>query len=187
MPILVRRLVATLATVATLAIGGLGGAHAARGWTEVSTYGSPDDATRIVVAGDSVAAGSNCDCDDYGQVLGDDLAKTRGGTVVSNIAVGGQTSGELVDQLAEPEATDTLADADIVVITIGANDVAVDDPEAGDQSEVLRQLAANLDSALSRVRAAAPAARIVVTGYWNVGIAGEAADEIGPDYVAAAA
>ena len=145
---------------------------------------------RVVGLGDSVPAGSACACADYVSLLagrlGDNVTST-------NLAVPGQTTSGLLDQLSSADVRSALADADVVVVTIGANDVEATDPSDCDSaddepqcySDELAALTPNLDRVAAAVAAEAtrPGARILLTGYWNVFLDGTAARAKGADYM----
>jgi lysophospholipase L1-like esterase len=144
---------------------------------------------RVVGLGDSVPAGSACDCTDYVNLLarglGDDVQST-------NLAVPGQTSSGLMDQLSSADVRTAVANADVVVVTIGANDVEADDPstcgsaqdEPACYSAELTGLSQNLDRVAAAVVALTrPGARVLLTGYWNVFLDGATARAQGADYV----
>lgn len=83
-----------------------------------------ESAPSIVVLGDSIAAGYGLSSSEknYGQILGDyygDASK------VSNFAVSGSTSQEWAEKLDSPSAelSSALTDADVVVISVGGNDI----------------------------------------------------------------
>jgi lysophospholipase L1-like esterase len=76
-----------------------------------------------VALGDSVAVGSGCDCGGYVQPVGQGIgAGLRTSVAVDNLALDGQTSAGLLDQLADPDTRDAVRNADLVLVTIGAND-----------------------------------------------------------------
>lgn len=155
----------------------------------------------VVGLGDSVPTGSACGCDDFVTRLVRTLGARQHTPVRgTNLAVGGATSADAVDQLADPHTRAALADADLVVVTIGANDVeGTGDPTSCPSSDRqdgdgvvaacygprLSRLEDNLDRLLGRVSAAAtaPGARILVTGYWNVFLDGAIGRAKGPAYV----
>jgi lysophospholipase L1-like esterase len=144
----------------------------------------------VVGLGDSVPAGSACSCTDYVSLLagrlGDNVTST-------NLAVPGQTTSGLLDQLSSSQVRSALADADVVVVTIGANDIEATDPSDCDSaddgpqcySNDLATLTQNLDRVAAAVAAQAtrPGAKILLTGYWNVFLDGTAARAKGADYV----
>jgi lysophospholipase L1-like esterase len=148
---------------------------------------------RLVVGlGDSVTAGTACGCTDFVRLYAAMLGERTGHPVRPvNLGVGGLTTASLSDQLSTPAVTASLAGADVVVVTIGANDLS---PLVGrwqrsgcgttcvDQAS--RAAGAGLAAALARVRRATPAhARILVTTYWNVFEDGDVADaDFGPGF-----
>ncbi|MGZ4611827.1 MAG: GDSL-type esterase/lipase family protein [Kineosporiaceae bacterium] len=154
----------------------------------------------VVGLGDSVPAGSGCDCSDYVTLLGHSLSRAQGSPVLtSNLASPGETSADLVAQLGAADTRSALADADVVVVTIGANDLEGVDPttcqadagENGDDTVAacyraqLDTLARNLDRALTLVGqlAPTPGTRVLVTGYWNVFLDGTVGKSHGAAYV----
>ncbi len=139
--------------------------------------------THVVALGDSVTSGYSCDCTPFPDLYAAAVARLgRTTPSVSNLARAGLDTAGLLDQLGDPrgEAAGDLAHADIVLVTIGANDFADarDDVVSGRcpasasdpcLDPVVETLATRFDRLLHRIRAlAARSPRIVVTGYWNV-------------------
>ncbi|MFG6194603.1 SGNH/GDSL hydrolase family protein [Nonomuraea sp. JJY05] len=151
--------------------------------------------TSIVGLGDSVPAGSACDCDTFVSLIRKTLAARQGtGVAVDNLATGGLTSQGLLDQVDAGSATDAIAHADLVIITIGANDfdsASIEDDDCAPRAGLacyksdLARLRVNVDGLLGKVRAmqTRPGSRIVVTGYWNVFLDGDSARAKGAAYV----
>lgn len=150
----------------------------------------------IVGLGDSVPAGTACDCDSYVALVGAELVRDRADdVVVRNDSIAGYTTWDLLDDLADPDVRAELARADLVIVTIGANDLSADltgdpaciaDDERGCAPDALDEVAGRLTQVIHGVRALQPAgSALVVTGYWNVLLDGEVGRELGPDYVAA--
>ncbi|MDX6241730.1 MAG: hypothetical protein QOG10_6554 [Kribbellaceae bacterium] len=141
-------------------------------------------ALRVVALGDSVTSGTACGCSAFPAVYGGLLGRRTGSRVtVDNRGVSGLDSAGLLEQLdqADSATARAVAGADIVLLTIGANDFGDHHDEVtaarcarvagGDcVSDELEQLSGNLDRILTRVRAlrAARATTVLVTGYWNV-------------------
>jgi len=154
--------------------------------------GAPDGPSRLRVAalGDSVTAGTRCDCaafpELYAKLLGD---RYGAGTRVDNRGVPGATSSDLVNDLSTDAVASSVQAADVVLITIGANDFgdkadAVLAQLCGDADDLacarsgLTTLGHNLDAIVERTRGlrrGQPTA-ILVTGYWNVYEDGDVAD-----------
>ncbi|MFF4991451.1 SGNH/GDSL hydrolase family protein [Streptosporangium saharense] len=149
----------------------------------------------VVGLGDSVPAGSACDCDPYVSLVGDALATRQGtGVATENLAAAGLTTRGLLDQLDDDATRRTLLAADLTIITIGANDFdsdTVTDDDCGPGNDLacyhddLVRLRANMDAILARVRALRPRreTRVLVTGYWNVFMDGAMARAEGTAYV----
>jgi len=155
--------------------------------------GSTGPGLDVVALGDSVPAGSGCGCMPFPVRYARSLATKLGHTGISNDAVPGLTSGGLLATLGDgqPAARD-VATADIVLITIGANDF---DPAHADPScpggavgcydNQLAELSHQLDSILARLavlRHYAPTA-VLLTGYWDIWEDGQVAAGAGPPYV----
>lgn len=133
----------------------------------------------MVGLGDSVMAGTACDCagvvDAYAALLrqGDPGLTVR----TRNLGIGGATSGDLQEALADdPDTRAAVASADVVVVTSGANDLAERlDPaedaacDAGCLAGVLEETRAHLTGALGEIRDLRDGrpTTVLVTGYWN--------------------
>src|SRR5206468_3516947 len=81
-------------------------------------------AAKVVGLGDSVpAGGGGCNCTNfvaaYAKLIEANTGRPSG---VENFAVGGTTSGDVVDQLTQPTVIAALKAATIVLIMTGAND-----------------------------------------------------------------
>ena len=161
--------------------------------TSASTTSVAATDPRVVVGlGDSVTAGTACGCTDfvtqYAALLG---ARSGHAVRAVNLGVGGLTTSSLGAQLSTPAVAASLSTADVVVVTIGANDLGplVTRWQQGgcDTSCVdaaSRAAGAGLSTVLGEVRRATPAhARIQVTTYWNVFEDGDVADnDFGPGF-----
>lgn len=148
---------------------------------------SASAAPRILFAfGDSVAAGEGSGpasgYDDNRGSFNEILAK-RLGYQVHNFAVTGATTLDVLSGQV-PEAVAVAAGAGVaptlITVMVGANDISYGDCllsvvgagsanpcSAGNLAASLPLLAQNLGSALGAIRAAFPAARVVVVGYYN--------------------
>ncbi|WP_214412295.1 SGNH/GDSL hydrolase family protein [Sphaerisporangium fuscum] len=150
---------------------------------------------KLVALGDSVPAGSACDCTTYVSLIGEALAARQGVEVdAKNLAAAGLTTQGLLDQLEDDSARQALVAADLTIITIGANDFdssTIQDDDCAASSglscykDELAQLRANMDAILTKVRRLQghQGSRIVVTGYWNVFMDGAPARAEGDKYV----
>lgn len=148
----------------------------------------------VVGLGDSVPAGTACDCTSYISLVGQQQAALHGtSAAVTNLAQPGLTTGGLLAQLQQAAVRRAIAAADLVIITIGANDFdegsVTDDsctaPALACYQPVLQQQAAQLTTVLKQVSALQDAtpATVLVTGYWNVFLDGHVAADRGATYV----
>ena len=146
----------------------------------------------VVGLGDSVTAGSSCDCVPFVQRLAH-LVATRDGraATATNLGVPGLATGSLAAQLAQPGPARSVSAADTVVVTIGANDLGpLEDrwERAGCDRTCLApavaSMARGLATDLARVKALGRAdQRVEVTTYWNVFEDGDVADrQRGPGF-----
>ena len=127
-----------------------------------------------------MTSGHGCDCDfvaDYARLT----AQATGRTVTShNLGVDGWTSADLVDALSDPGSDQAagVRDADIVLVTIGANDFypglsAWNDSGCSDAdcfADDAAQVRANVEKVVGQIRTLRGGAptQILVTDYWNV-------------------
>jgi lysophospholipase L1-like esterase len=132
----------------------------------------------VVGIGDSVTAGSACNCETFVGLYATDLAYQRGLTTSSvNLGVAGSTSSQLLQSLTRPGTfRDQVAKADILLVTIGANDLASLEgrQSSGCASSCYGPLVSGVGHNVGLIVAAARAAHashpptILVTDYWNV-------------------
>ena len=133
--------------------------------------------TIVAVLGDSVPAGSSCNCPAFGDEYGQQIAATtRRSVTVNNLGTPRQTSEGLLASLSATGAAAVVAGADIVTITIGANDFAYSGyapdscPTLSCYGPSLQQMRSAVDALLDRIaalRAGRPTA-VRVTGYWDI-------------------
>ncbi|MGN6129965.1 MAG: SGNH/GDSL hydrolase family protein, partial [Nocardioidaceae bacterium] len=145
---------------------------------------SPRPSWRVVALGDSVTSGGPCGCTPFPELYGNDLAAVRGEhTHTANLGVGGQTSGGVLAALREASSPTAraVAAADIVLVTIGANDFAdrhddvtsgqcLGSPSGSCVADDLHGMERNVEAVVARVHAlrVGRATAVLVTGYWNV-------------------
>jgi lysophospholipase L1-like esterase len=135
----------------------------------------------LVGLGDSVPAADNCSgCQSFVDLFALALAdEHKVGVRVVNFGEGGATTEDLLGNLRGGTATaGRVSDADVVTVTIGANDVAgaQDALERGDCNDgkcaasMLPGLTTRVGAVLNRVAALRHGnhAGVYVTGYWNV-------------------
>jgi acyl-CoA thioesterase-1 len=136
-------------------------------------------APAVVAFGDSVPAGSACDCVPFPDLY---AARLNGGARAIDLAADGYTSADVLAQLRSGDVEDCLRHATTVLIMVGANDAADGFPGAGaaGYAEIADRTAANVTEAVREIHQVGGAALpVVVLGYWNVVQDGDAA-EFGP-------
>jgi len=141
----------------------------------------------VVTFGDSVPAGTSCGCTAF-----PDLYARRITAESIDLARPGLTAAGMRAQLDTPRATDALRRASVVLIMIGANDLAAAF-ESGRGGPAYASAAASVrrdvSASLSRIRAVRGAGLpVIVLGYWNVVEDGEVGhSDYGADGAAEAA
>jgi lysophospholipase L1-like esterase len=152
---------------------------------------------RVVGLGDSVPAGTQCGCASYVEQVGQQAARQHAATAaVDNLAQPGMTTAGLAAQLRQSTVAEQVADADLIVVTIGANDfdqnlltATACQPAttlACYQTALMTQrslLSAILDQ-ITTLHTQSPG-RVLVTGYWNVFLDGQVARGRGTTYTQA--
>jgi lysophospholipase L1-like esterase len=135
----------------------------------------------VLALGDSVPAGAACGCQPFPEVYGTLLHRRLGVPVaVDNRAVSGLDTAGVVAQLRTPGVDESVRRADIVLLTIGANDFGEHHDQIvggrcgrGDTdcvSDELASLRDHLETVLAGIRTLRGGQRtsVLVTGYWNV-------------------
>lgn len=141
---------------------------------------------RVVGLGDSVVAGSRCGCEPFVGRYADLLqSRTSTGVRAANEGRPGLTADQLGDLLRPgTPVADEVARADVVLVTIGANDLqpALTAWQAGGcaascQADQVSAMRAHLRVALDRLAALTTPRRpeVLVTTYWNVFADGQVA------------
>ena len=161
--------------------------------TAGSPSATPAGPVRVVALGDSVTAGTACGCTAFPELYQTGLREQVGRTVrLDDRGEPGATTSDVLDDLGSSGGR-SVADADVVLVTIGANDFgdvadSVQDGSCGadlacaqDDLAALRTHLATLMGTIRTLRQGQPTA-VLVTGYWNVYEDGEVADS---DYTAA--
>ena len=132
----------------------------------------------VVGIGDSVTSGNSCNCETFVQLYAAGLASRSGLKTSSvNLGVGGWTSSQLLQSLTRPGAfRDQVAKADILLVTIGANDLTPLETKQPSgctttcYSPFVKSVGHNVELIVAAARAAQPdhPPTILVTNYWNV-------------------
>ena len=179
---------AILPWVGLLAVGLLLAGCAPIGAAAAHVGGHP-----LAALGDSVPAGTACDCTPYPELSASALSTSEGRTVTAwNDAVAGLTSVGLLDQLDGSSAViNHVRNADLVVVQVGANDVARSSSCGDDAGCYLPQVPKvedNLRAIVGRVHelTAGHPVDVVLLDYWSVWLGGQYAREQGQAYVDAA-
>ena len=138
---------------------------------------------QLVGFGDSVLAGAGCDCDDYLVQAADQVRHDTGRRVTTaNGGVNGATVADLLHELrTDDKAIAQLEQADVIVLTIGANDLQPSLDSWADQGcdahcyqPGIASMAARLDAVLGVIdQSKKPSTTVLVTDYWNVYLDGE--------------
>jgi lysophospholipase L1-like esterase len=156
--------------------------------------GPPVSHVEVVAAlGDSVPAGSACDCTPYPELTAGDIEnRTEHGVTAYNDAVPGYQSSDVLAQLQSDSGTiGHVEQADVVEVEIGANDIAYSSA-CGTQTscyeDELPTVKHNIEAIVDRVRSvtAGRSVAVVLLGYWSVWLGGQYAQAQGPAYVDAA-
>ncbi len=159
--------------------------------TPTATHSGP---WSVVALGDSVPSGGGCDCTPYPERSATTLLSVDGEKwVATNDAVGGYTTSDVLEQLAtKPDVAAHVADADVVEIEIGANDVGYDSscgPSVGCYQPTIPTVQRNLDQIVSKVHELTKGRTVLVVllDYWSVWLGGQYAEAQGDAYVEGAA
>jgi lysophospholipase L1-like esterase len=150
---------------------------------------------QLVALGDSVPANFGCPCPGYVADVGTELQTvTHRPVQVHNDAESGWTTADVLAGLDFADTKADLANADLVLIQVGANDF--DLKRLGDPAclpaatspcwtATLADLRTQLTQLTQRIRTLnpSPGLRIALLGYWNVTVDGQAARSLGSQYV----
>jgi len=180
---------AALGAVAIL-LGGCAG----HGPAPAGSSAPAGSAYSTVALGDSVPAGTACHCVPYPEVAASSLT-VAGSREVSavNDAVGGYTTEDVLAQVrSRPDVSSRVAQADVVEIEVGANDVAHSrscGTAAACYAPGVSTVEHNLGEIVARVRELTQGHRtlVVLLDYWSVWLGGQYAQDQGTAYVDAAA
>lgn len=128
---------------------------------------------RPVILGDSLARGAG---DESGLGIAgrlDDELRRRGVRArrTYNLGVNGARTNDLLRQLESPNVQQMLRDSSVVIVSIGGNDLwgGTDWRNAAPENpdEVMDGVLTRIDTAVARIRAANPRARIFFIGLYN--------------------
>ncbi|GAB1640323.1 SGNH/GDSL hydrolase family protein [Krasilnikovia sp. MM14-A1259] len=135
-------------------------------------------AVTVVTFGDSVPAGTSCDCTPFPDLY---ARRLGAGARSVNLAEPGLTAGDVADELDTGEGAEAVRGASVVLLMTGANDLAdAFDEHSGDSgyAEAAAGVQRNVTTALTRVHELhGEGVRVLVLGYWNVVEDGDVARE----------
>ncbi len=134
----------------------------------------PDDQLRVVTLGDSLTRGAG-DANGVGYVglVKESLAKKRGTPpMLTNLAINGLESTGLLEQMRQTQVKQALTDADLILFTIGGNDLfrqsgGVYDLDEKKLAAAINNLSTNYNQILSQIRSLNKDAPIVYTSLYN--------------------
>lgn len=148
----------------------------------------------VTALGDSVPSGYGCACRGYVQTVADLVAgQTRRDVTVHNDSTAGDDSSDVETTLSGAAGTH-LAQSDVVLVQVGANDLDLDlltDARCQRKSidtcwrNDLHHLRENLFRIADRARLAPRRPLVVLVGYWNVTVDGAVADARGANFTTA--
>ena len=162
-------------------------AAAFMGATMAGCSGATTPASAVVVGiGDSVTAAANCGCPGFVEPYAKDLPTSAGGPARGvNLGSNGLTAAGLLKLVTMPTPTaDGVAEADTLLVTIGADDLLPLLPKwraSGCPATCYSPAVDAVGSDISGILAAAKSlrgskpVRILVTNYWNVFADGDVA------------
>jgi lysophospholipase L1-like esterase len=125
---------------------------------------------RVVLLGDSLARGMGAENQKgFDPILEEELEKQGiRATEVANFGRDGARTRSLVARLATEEVAEAVGDADVIILSIGANDLFVDAhrTRAG-SDEIIAQVLGRLDQAIDEIRSINGQGTIFVIGLYN--------------------
>ncbi|MBD2872274.1 GDSL-type esterase/lipase family protein [Paenibacillus arenilitoris] len=130
-------------------------------------------AGKVVALGDSLTRGTGDDeGKGYAGYLADELKEEGFRASMVNLGIKGLTSAGLLEQLGQKEIARQVGQADIVLLTIGGNDLflggqTLSDLSAASLAKLEDAFAANLASILETIRSANPAATVYLLGLYD--------------------
>ncbi|MCI2253877.1 GDSL-type esterase/lipase family protein [Domibacillus sp. PGB-M46] len=141
----------------------------------VSSASAAEYKLDYVALGDSIAVGQMHDGtfgNGYTDMIGTKLASEGVlDTFNKNYAASGQTTGQLLDKLKLASVQESIKEAELVTISIGANDFIQVAKQPGTLSSneainLITKVKTNVDQAVSQIQALNPKAKIYLFGYY---------------------
>jgi lysophospholipase L1-like esterase len=133
---------------------------------------APQGVVAPIILGDSVGRGTG---DETGLGIGGRLVAdlharhVRSNNII-NVALNGARTRDLLTSLDSPSIKRLLAESNVVIISIGGNDLWGDNFRTGpptDPEHLLDEVLGHVDQAVRDVRQASPKARVFVIGLYN--------------------
>jgi lysophospholipase L1-like esterase len=132
----------------------------------------PSGTIAPIILGDSLARGTG---DETGLGIGgrlvDDLRQRKFKTNnIVNIAVNGARTGDLLAQLQSPNIRELLAESNVIIVSIGGNDLWGDNFRTApvqNPEKILDTVLEQIERAVTSIRSANPRARVFVIGLYN--------------------
>lgn len=153
-------------------LGGDTGTPVALDLRPASAASAPRDVIAPLILGDSLARGTG---DDTGLGIGGRLVselrerKVRANNIV-NIGINGARSYDLLHQLESPSIRTLLGQSNVIIVSIGGNDLWGDNFRAGPPAapeKTMDEVLGRIGDVVKVVRAASPHARVFVIGLYN--------------------
>jgi lysophospholipase L1-like esterase len=140
---------------------------------EVNKKGKKEGLT-IVALGDSLTRGTGDETGKgyVGNVLEEVKKKTDQKVRLTNLGISGQRSDQLKEQVQEVEVQRQIKAADVILITIGGNDLfrggqGLENLDNEDISEVEKKYFENMNAVFTQIRQANSSANIFFIGLYN--------------------
>jgi lysophospholipase L1-like esterase len=133
---------------------------------------APGPAIAPIILGDSLARGTG---DESGLGIGgrfvaDVRARHRESRNIVNVAVNGARARDLLEQLQSRNVRTLVAESNIVILSIGGNDLWGDNFQSGppgDPERVMDQVLGHVEEAVHTLRETNPKARLFLIGLYN--------------------
>jgi lysophospholipase L1-like esterase len=133
---------------------------------------APKGVIAPIILGDSVGRGTG---DETGLGIGGRLVvnlrnRHMKSNNIVNLALDGARTKDLLTSLGSPSIKTILAESNVVIISIGGNDLWGDNFRTGppaDPNHILDEVLGRVDECVRDVRAASPKARVFVIGLYN--------------------
>jgi lysophospholipase L1-like esterase len=140
----------------------------------ISKKVSEKNEMKVVALGDSLTKGfGDASGKGYvGDVIDQLRAHSHATVSQSNLAINGQTSGQLIKQLGQQEVLRQIRQSDVILMTIGGNDLnqqgrTLNDLDSSHISQMLQSYKNNLTKIMQQIRSVNPDATLYFVGLYN--------------------